>query len=220
MVVLSEVEMSREPSLDASVLPDELDELAALGVVGMVEPAASVDDVVLLEHAEAAAVGRGVGEYEDLPPLVGRVVLEGLLEPLALLPVDGDLVAGVLGVPEDGGGESDEEGLVGDLSDEVGAGLGVGPQEQVEILGVGGELVDALKVVVAADDLVGDAEGSEEVGGRLVADGRAGEQLAGLAGLWSQFLDSPRSPREQRATLPWASLASLRMGSHWARPVS
>ena len=175
--------MSREPSLDAAVLPDELDELAALGVVGVVEPAAAVDDVVLLQYAEAAAVGRGVGEDEDLPPLVGRVVLEGLLEPLALLLVDGDLVGGVLGVPEDGGGESDEEGLVGDLADEVGAGLAVGAQEQVEVLGVGGELVDALEVVVAADDLVGDAEGSEEVGGRLVADGGAGEELAGVGGV-------------------------------------
>ena len=124
-----------------------------------------------------------VGEDEDLPPLVGRVVLEGLLEPLALLLVDGDLVGGVLGVPEDGGGESDEEGLVGDLADEVGAGLAVGAQEQVEVLGVGGELVDALEVVVAADDLVGDVERSQEVGGRLVADGGAGEELAGVGGV-------------------------------------
>mmetsp|Transcript_16867 Transcript_16867/g.39976 ORF Transcript_16867/g.39976 Transcript_16867/m.39976 type:complete len:305 (+) Transcript_16867:1062-1976(+) len=175
--------MSGEPSLDAPVLPDELDELAALGVVGVVEPAAAVDDVVLLQDAESGAVGRGVGEDEYLPPLVGRVVLEGLLEPLALLLVDGDLVGGVLGVAEDGGGKADEEGLVGDLADEVGAGLFVGAEEQLEVLGVRGELVDALEVVVAADDLVGDAEGPEEVGGRLVADGGAGEQLAGVGGV-------------------------------------
>ena len=59
----------------------------------------------------------------------------------------------------------------------------MGAQEQVEVLGVGGELVDALEVVVAADDLVGDAEGAQEVGGRLVADGGAGKELAGVGGV-------------------------------------
>ena len=66
------MEVAREPSLDAAVFPDKLDELAALLVVGVVEPAAAVDDVVLLEDAEAGAVWRSVRENEDLPAIIGR----------------------------------------------------------------------------------------------------------------------------------------------------
>lgn len=44
LVVLSKVEVSTEPGLDGTVLTDKLDELLALLVVRVVEPAASVDD--------------------------------------------------------------------------------------------------------------------------------------------------------------------------------
>ena len=94
--------MSREPPLDASVLPHQLDEFATILLVRMVQPAAAVDDVVLLQDAQTGAVGRGVGEDEDLPPLVGGMSAEEFNEPGDLLIVDNDLVAGVGGIAEDG----------------------------------------------------------------------------------------------------------------------
>jgi len=48
LVILAEVEVAREPGLDATVLADELDEFACGGASAMVEPAAAVDYVVLL----------------------------------------------------------------------------------------------------------------------------------------------------------------------------
>ena len=92
LVVLPEVEMSGEPSLDAPVLPDELDELAALGVVGVVEPAAAVHDVALLEDAEAGADDGRVREAEYLPAILERVFLDRLHEPVELLVIHGDLL--------------------------------------------------------------------------------------------------------------------------------
>ena len=74
LVVLSEVEVSGEPTLDATVFPNELNELAAFGIVGMVEPAATVDDVILLKDAETGSIRRGVSEDEDLPSIVGGMV--------------------------------------------------------------------------------------------------------------------------------------------------
>ena len=96
------MEMSREPTLDASVLPHQLDELPTVLLIRMVQPAAAVDDVILLQDAQTGSVGRGVGEDEDLPPLVGGVGAAEVLEPGDLGVVDDDLVAGVGGIAEDG----------------------------------------------------------------------------------------------------------------------
>eukprot|EP00961_Rhodomonas_salina_P050416 676975-Rhodomonas_salina.7 len=79
------MEVAREPRLDAAVLAHQLDELAALLLVRVVEPAAAIDDVVLLQHAQARAVGGGVREDEDLPALGRGVLLQDLLEPQHLL---------------------------------------------------------------------------------------------------------------------------------------
>ena len=48
LVILAEVEVAREPGLDATVLTDELDKFACGGATAMVQPAAAVDYVVLL----------------------------------------------------------------------------------------------------------------------------------------------------------------------------
>ena len=50
LVVLAEVEVAREPGLDAAVLANELDEFARGGTAAMVQPAAAVDHVVLLQN--------------------------------------------------------------------------------------------------------------------------------------------------------------------------
>jgi hypothetical protein len=77
--------VAREPGLHAAMLAHKVDELAALLLVRVVQPAAAVHHVVLLEHAEARTVGRRVGEYEHSPPVLGGVVNEEVLEPPDLL---------------------------------------------------------------------------------------------------------------------------------------
>mmetsp|Transcript_38765 Transcript_38765/g.116501 ORF Transcript_38765/g.116501 Transcript_38765/m.116501 type:complete len:302 (-) Transcript_38765:368-1273(-) len=176
------MEMSGEPGLDGAVLPHELDELAALGVVGVVEPAAAVHDVVLLKDAQSRAVGRSVSEDKDLPALVGGMIDEHLLEPRHLFVVNGDLVRSVLGAAKDGGAHADQQRLVGDLAHKVRGFLAVSLEVNLEIGLVGGEFVDALQVVIAADDLVGNSEAAQKVGGHLVAFGGAGEQFRRLLG--------------------------------------
>ena len=72
-----------------------LDELLRRDAVVVVEPAAAVHHVALLQHAKARADDRGVREDEDAPAILGRVVLDGLLEPLQLLIINEHLVGGV-----------------------------------------------------------------------------------------------------------------------------
>ena len=57
----------------------------------MVEPAATVDDVHSCNHEDRADDG-GVGEAEDLPSILVRVLLDGLHEPIQLFLIDGNLV--------------------------------------------------------------------------------------------------------------------------------
>mmetsp|Transcript_25197 Transcript_25197/g.74957 ORF Transcript_25197/g.74957 Transcript_25197/m.74957 type:complete len:535 (+) Transcript_25197:92-1696(+) len=106
LVVVREMEVSREPPLDAAVPPDELDELARRARVRLlaarvVQPAAAVDDVVLLQHPQPGADRRRVRKHEDLPPLLGGVLAHQPLEPGELLVVDCHLVARVLCRAED-----------------------------------------------------------------------------------------------------------------------
>ena len=51
LIILAQMKMSAEPTLDAAMLSDQFDELAAILLVGMVEPAASVDNMILLQDA-------------------------------------------------------------------------------------------------------------------------------------------------------------------------
>jgi len=100
------VEVAREPGLDATVLTHELDEFGRglwITVLSarVIEPAAPIHNVVLLQHAKTRANGRSVCENEDLPALRRRVRRDQILEPLKLLIVDGYLVRGVLCRAED-----------------------------------------------------------------------------------------------------------------------
>mmetsp|Transcript_3508 Transcript_3508/g.6415 ORF Transcript_3508/g.6415 Transcript_3508/m.6415 type:complete len:313 (+) Transcript_3508:763-1701(+) len=197
LVVLAQVEVSREPRFDGAVLTHELDELAALLVVRVVEPAAAIDHMVLLQHAQSRSVGRGVRKDKDLPPVGGWVVNERLLEPGELRVVDGDLVRGVLGLAKDGGSEAHQQRLVGNEARELRRGLAVLLHKDVEVLLVRVELVQALEVVVAANDLVGHAEAAQVLRGQLVALGGAGKELRGLLGSHGLGL-SEVSQRAQR----------------------
>ena len=48
LIILTKVEMPREPSLDAPMLTDEFNKFLALFFVGMVQPTTAIDDMVFL----------------------------------------------------------------------------------------------------------------------------------------------------------------------------
>mmetsp|Transcript_24257 Transcript_24257/g.55801 ORF Transcript_24257/g.55801 Transcript_24257/m.55801 type:complete len:245 (-) Transcript_24257:525-1259(-) len=180
LVILAEVEVAREPGLDAAVLADELDVLLGDVTRRVVEPAAPVDHVVLLKHTESGTHRRSVGEDDNPPALSSRVRLDELLEPRDLGIINGHLVRGVLGVTKDSGAEADQKSLLSDLAAELRGLLVVALQVDCQVLLVRRELVDALKVVVAADYLVRDSERAKVFRGQLMALSGACEQL----GLW------------------------------------
>lgn len=165
------------------MLPDDLDELSAILLVAVIQPAAAVHDVILLDDAYAAPVGRGVREHEDAPPLVGGLAPHEVLEPVDLPLVDEDLVARVLGVAKDRAAKSHEQGLLRDLPAELGRLLPVTAQERPEVASVGVELVYPLEVVIAAYHLVRDAEAAEEFRRGLVTRARAREELERVVGI-------------------------------------
>jgi hypothetical protein len=122
------MEMSTKPGLDTPVLPDQLDEFLALLFVRVVQPAATVDNMVLLQDTKSTAIGRGMGEDEYLPSILGGVSLDEVLEPIDLSLVDCDLVGGVNGITKDGGSKSNKESFVGNLAAEVRSFLVVGAE--------------------------------------------------------------------------------------------
>ena len=68
LIILAQVEAARKPALDAPVPPHGINELPAVLLIRMIEPAAPVHDVVLLNDSNPAPVRRGVREDEDPPP--------------------------------------------------------------------------------------------------------------------------------------------------------
>ena len=180
LVVVRQVEVRGEPALDLRVGAHGVDEQLRSHRVVVVEPAAAVDDVALLEHAQARADHGRVREAENLPPVLVRVLLHGLDEPVELLLVHRHLVRGVRGVAELRRAEADDERLGRDLVAKLGGLLAHVLQVRREVLLVRGELIDALEVVVAADDVVLVPEPVEELADHLEALGGAREQLLGL----------------------------------------
>mmetsp|Transcript_27545 Transcript_27545/g.92096 ORF Transcript_27545/g.92096 Transcript_27545/m.92096 type:complete len:423 (-) Transcript_27545:502-1770(-) len=143
--LVAQVEVPREPGLHLWVLLHEAQEdPRLLRRARVVEPRAAVPDVHVLEHPEARAHGRRVGDHDDAPALVRRVRLQGLPEPVYLGRVDVDLVRGEGAIPEARGGEAHEEGLVRDLPGEVGGVEGEDVHPGLQVARVRVELVEAL----------------------------------------------------------------------------
>mmetsp|Transcript_22489 Transcript_22489/g.66002 ORF Transcript_22489/g.66002 Transcript_22489/m.66002 type:complete len:270 (-) Transcript_22489:365-1174(-) len=177
LVVVRQVEVAREPRLDRRVVAHDLDEVLGRLRVIVVEPAAAVDDVVLLQHPQPGAHRRRVRKDEELPALLRRLGGDKVLEPGELLVVDRHLVRRVLCAAEDGRRETDEDRLIGNLAHKLRRRLAVDAAEGLEVLCIGGKLVDALEVVVSAHDLVRHAKGGEVLGRMIVARRRPGIQL-------------------------------------------
>ena len=163
------MEVPREPGLDAAVFTDNFNELAALQVVGVVQPAASINNVILLQHAKTGPVGGSMGEDHNLPSLRSGVVLDRLFEPSKLFIVNGNFVRSVCGVTENSRTKTDEEGLLSDQAAKLRRRLAVGLQVDFKVFLVCGELVQAFKIVVSADNLIRNAERSKIFSGEFMA---------------------------------------------------
>mmetsp|Transcript_87404 Transcript_87404/g.187457 ORF Transcript_87404/g.187457 Transcript_87404/m.187457 type:complete len:206 (-) Transcript_87404:258-875(-) len=117
---------------------------------------------------------------EDLPVLRRRMFLDDLLKPLQLLVIDINLVRGVGSIPEDCGAQAHYEGLLGNLVAELRRLLAQYAQIGFEVLLVCGELVNALKVVVPADNVILCPKAVQVFLDQFEAGGRAREELSRL----------------------------------------
>jgi len=102
--------------------PDRLDEplRRGAGPAVVVQPAAPVHDVVLLEDAQAGSDDRRVAKAEDVPAVLGRVLVDRPLEPRDLPRVREHLVGRVRRIAEHRRPEADEQRLGRDLVRELG----------------------------------------------------------------------------------------------------
>ena len=163
--------------LDAPVFSDQVDELLALLLVGVIQPAASVNNVILLQHTQSRSIRRRMRKYEDLPSILSLVRLHEVLKPVNLLLVNGDLMRGEFRITEKSGAHTHKKRLVSNLTAELRSFLVVCAEVNLEVLLVGFKLVKSLKVVVSTDNVVGDAHGAEKFSSHFVAHGGTGEKL-------------------------------------------
>mmetsp|Transcript_2134 Transcript_2134/g.4825 ORF Transcript_2134/g.4825 Transcript_2134/m.4825 type:complete len:282 (-) Transcript_2134:132-977(-) len=174
------MEVTREPGLDRAVLTDKFNELSALDLVGVVQPAASVDNVVLLKNTKSGSVRGSMGEDKDLPSFIGRVSLDDVLEPVNLFLVDGDFVRSVLGLTEDGGSHTNQQGLFGNLAHELRSILVVSTQEEFQVGLIGVKFINSLKIVVSSNDIVWNAKATKEVSGKFVTFSSSSKEFRSL----------------------------------------
>mmetsp|Transcript_26063 Transcript_26063/g.35919 ORF Transcript_26063/g.35919 Transcript_26063/m.35919 type:complete len:219 (+) Transcript_26063:1496-2152(+) len=81
LVVLAQVEVAAEPRLHAGIRSHDLDELAGRGSARVVEPAAAVHDVILLQHSQTTAHWRSMRKHEYFPSVFSGMCFRHLLEP-------------------------------------------------------------------------------------------------------------------------------------------
>jgi hypothetical protein len=74
------------------MLPNQLDKLATVFFIRMIQPAASINNVILLNDPYSRPVGRCVREYKNAPPLFGRLRFEQLFKPTNLFVVNNNFV--------------------------------------------------------------------------------------------------------------------------------
>jgi hypothetical protein len=202
--------MTREPSLDAPVLADKLNEFSALSLIRMVQPAASIHNMVFLQHTKTTSIGRSVAENKNFPAILSRMVLDNLLKPVNLFLINGNLMGCVLGITEDRGSHTNQKSLVSDLTKELRCWLSMGSQKHFQIGFICIKFINTLKIysfrhnmdgirefdssifhrknhqtlltMVSSNDFVRNAERSQELSRQFVTFSGAGEQLVSLVG--------------------------------------
>lgn len=146
MVILSKMEMTREPGLDAAMFSDKLNEFTTLRFIGMVEPAASINDMVFLQDTKSRSIRGGMGKYKNLPSVFGRVSLDNILKPVNLFLINSNFVRCVLGFAENGRCHTDQESLVGNLTNKVRSRLSMSIEEEFEVGFIRVEFINSLKI--------------------------------------------------------------------------
>jgi hypothetical protein len=127
------MEMSTKPSLNTPMLPNQLNKLLTLLLIRMIQPTASINNVIFLQDPQARPIGGCMSKNEYLPSLLGGMGCDQIFKPIDLSLIDGDFVRGVDGITEYGGAKSDEEGFVGDLTAELGGFFFVGFEVHFEV---------------------------------------------------------------------------------------
>mmetsp|Transcript_2585 Transcript_2585/g.3843 ORF Transcript_2585/g.3843 Transcript_2585/m.3843 type:complete len:470 (-) Transcript_2585:387-1796(-) len=158
LIILSQMKMSTEPGLDTAVFPYQFDKSAALSLVGMVQPATAVHDVIFLQYPQATAVGRSVRKDENFPTSVGGMLFQQILEPIDLGFVNNDLVRCVRCLPKNGRTQSHQQRLIGNFATKLRRRLAVLFQKELQILSIRTEFVNAFQVMIPPNYFVRDTK--------------------------------------------------------------
>mmetsp|Transcript_3850 Transcript_3850/g.5615 ORF Transcript_3850/g.5615 Transcript_3850/m.5615 type:complete len:295 (+) Transcript_3850:400-1284(+) len=177
LVVLTQVEMSRKPGLNRPVLSNQVNELLALFLIRMVQPTASIHNVILLQHTQSRPIRRSMREHKDLPSILRLVRLNKVLKPVNLCLVNGNLMRSEFRITEQSGAHTHKKCLIGNLTAELRSFLVVCTEVYLKVLLVGFKLVKPLKIVVTPDNVVGDTHGAEEFRSHFMAHGGTGEEF-------------------------------------------
>jgi len=128
LIVLTQVEVPRKPSLNTSTLSHDFNKTTSWGatynlgkrttwakftnshfkqdlsykrkLTRVVKPATSVDNVIFLQHSKPAAHGRSMWKNENLPSILSLVSIAQVFEPINLTVVDEHFVRSVLRITE------------------------------------------------------------------------------------------------------------------------
>mmetsp|Transcript_6268 Transcript_6268/g.9229 ORF Transcript_6268/g.9229 Transcript_6268/m.9229 type:complete len:307 (-) Transcript_6268:225-1145(-) len=178
LIILTQVKVTREPCLDATVFTDQFNKLTALGLVGMIQPTAAIYNVIFLQNTESTSIWWSMGKDHNFPTLSRRVVLADLFEPIDLLLIDRYFMRSILGISKDRRSHTNQQSLVRNFTHKVRGVLLVNSQKHIQIRLVGIELVNTLQIVIATNDLVRDTiESAQKFRGHFVTDGRSSEQF-------------------------------------------
>jgi hypothetical protein len=158
LVVVRQVKVPRKPTLYLRIPPDRSNEqIPSVAVGAMIQPRTAIGDVHALEDPQAASRDGGMRKDEDLPPIGGGVRIDHADEPIQLLLIDVYLVTGIGCVTEPDRGQPQQQGPIPQIPRELWRVLVETVHPRLEVRFVRGKLVQSLQIVVARDDLVGDA---------------------------------------------------------------
>mmetsp|Transcript_2132 Transcript_2132/g.4820 ORF Transcript_2132/g.4820 Transcript_2132/m.4820 type:complete len:313 (-) Transcript_2132:195-1133(-) len=208
------MKVSREPSLDGSMFSYEFNKLAALAFVGMIEPAAAIDDMVLLNDSETRSIGRSVGKDKDFPIVVGRMLLEQIFKPINLGLIDNDFMRSKRSISKDGGSHADQQGLVGNLATELWSRFAVGLHKDLQVLFVRGKLVNSFQIVIAANHFIGHSGShiSQKVGRHFMTQGSTSKEFGWVDLVVIAILGFSQVSQTYNTSVPMCFLGSFKNG--------
>mmetsp|Transcript_25251 Transcript_25251/g.45047 ORF Transcript_25251/g.45047 Transcript_25251/m.45047 type:complete len:237 (+) Transcript_25251:976-1686(+) len=174
------MEVAGEPALDLRVGANGLDKLFARHLVVVVQPAAAINDVALLQHAQRGADNGRVAETKDGPAILLGVCLHRLHKPFDLRRVHRHLVRSKLRRPKLSRAQPDYKYFRRNFVAKLRRLLSQNAQVRREVFLVRLKLVDTLQVMVSTYYVVLGDKAVEVVANELEAVGCSGVKLLGL----------------------------------------